>query len=133
MKKKILSMLIILVLALSLCACGKSSDEFDKEEYIANAKTVDVEELCDAVMENAAKAEMTYGGNQYKMTLTPEDIEENRFRCWYFPSNGGSRSLFVYMETEDLAKLEVESEVTIVGTVEITGDFLQINNAFIVE
>lgn len=37
MKKKILSMLIILVLALSLCACGKSSDEFDKEEYIANA------------------------------------------------------------------------------------------------
>ena len=34
MKKKILAMLFILVLALSLCACGKSSDDNESVEQV---------------------------------------------------------------------------------------------------
>lgn len=138
MKKKLVVLLsLVLVMCSLLCGCvstiyTSAPSESKQKKYIENAETLELKTLWSALDENSAKAKTTYHGNQYRVTLNATNISEDWFEYMYQDDNG-IHSIYIYMETEELAKLENGSEVTVIGTVHISGDNASIRHAFVVE
>lgn len=112
--KKVLALILALVLVLSLVACGGSGEK--KEDTSANEETTvskldannaiaeTPKHIYDDAMENQAKVKQ----NTYIVNCTVDAIKETYFEC---------RNLQIYLSSDELAKLNKDDEVAIIGKV----------------
>lgn len=122
--KKAISLLLVLVMCLSLCACGggnNTSDTTDtkapeetvptKEELLAQALAVDYTTINNDSFENLAKAKSLYCNAALKLDGTIYEIKEDHVRI----GNGLTWGVSVYLPTEDLIALEKWQRIVVVG------------------
>ena len=103
--KKTVALLLTFIMCFSLCACGKAS----KEELLKSAEEVSASRLYDELVENIAKVKEQYVGKNYKVTGYVAYIMEDHVDL------GGIGGVRVYLSSDELAKLEQGTYVTVVG------------------
>ena len=149
--KKARSVFLAALLLLSLTACGGNSDTNNEESISAleddaylntlveeiypsgppDGEGIAVYGLELAKAENEAKFEQNYIGNTYQISGIVFQIESDCFILGYtefngagdlgaIGANGGIRG---YLESEDLANLQVLSSITVTGTLEDAGEY----------
>ena len=122
--KKAISLLLVLVMCLSLCACGDGNDTPDttdtktpeeavptKEELLAQAMAVDYTTINNDSFENLAKAKSLYCNATLKLDGTVYEIKSDHVRI----GNGLTWGVSVYLPTEDLIALEKWQRIVVVG------------------
>ena len=128
--KKGISLLLAGVLALSLAACGGNttsaetggssggeSNSMTKEEMLEAAVVADEVEIGNAIYENAVNAKQTYCGKTLEVSSIISAIDEDSISLGQVGT-----FLTVYLPEEDIANLQLQQSVTVVG---ITNDDLQ--------
>ncbi len=140
--KKVISILLVLVMALSLCACGETitsgaSSNSVKSRVVVNGETFSISDFKNLVKDNNYKFEKTYVGQTATVTgkVTKIDgamrhgnlnvyldaviVVEN---TWYFEVNS---------DNSILNTLNVDDVVTITGTIstDLYGDVYCYGNA----
>lgn len=129
MNKKFLTILTMMLLAVSLIGCKPS-----KEEMIANAIKMDWQEIHDD--QNSARSEAKYGKGLVKWT-GKVDIIDNKYAIMYGDEYLGhliSPIVYVYLSQEDLSKLNKNDTVTVVGKFEMPSNtYININEAILVD
>jgi len=106
--KKAISLILALVMCLSLCACGGPS----REEMLATAQEVSVNDLSNAFYDNKARAEANYIGKPLKITGKVHSIEADHF---IFRSTGGQYGVNVYLSKEELMGINKGDTITVIG------------------
>lgn len=126
-KKSLIALLAVLVMCLSLTACGEPT----KEELMEDAIEVTCEELTFACLDNKAKAEQTYEGKTVALTGTICRIETEGA---YISEDGSWNEQYrVCFETDVLAELSTGQTITVVGTLENLVTFPQIVDPVLIE
>ena len=128
--KKGISLLLAGVLALSLAACGGNttsaetggssggeSNSMTKEEMLEAAVVADEVEIGNAIYENVVNAKQTYCGKTLEVSSIISAIDEDSISLGQVGT-----FLTVYLPEEDIANLQLQQSVTVVG---ITNDDLQ--------
>jgi hypothetical protein len=89
--------------------------------------------LWESLENNKAKAQTTYEGNMYKVTVRVQNIETNFFE-YKEQYNGHLKTLRIYMDTEELAKLNDFEQITVLGKLtNIYGGTPELKDAFIID
>lgn len=112
--KKWTALLLSLVMALSLTACGSGKNSMSKEELLESAEEVSFSSLASDTYENAVKAKETYCATPIQISGWVQNIEEDHVTLW-----NGSASYDVmidaYLPAEDITTLVTGQKVTVVG------------------
>lgn len=124
--KKALSILLVLVMCLSLGACGGSNDApkteaptettapeetvMSKDEMLASAVPLEMYEINNASVENIAKAKMDYCNKILQVNGQITQITEE-----YIVISSGDYAIDVYLPLEELITLTLYQQVIIVG------------------
>lgn len=117
--KKLLTILLVAVLALSLAACGGGSDTpeaatMTKDEMLKDATEVTMSELYDSTYNNVLKAKEDYCDKVIQVTTAVVEIQDDHAVL----SNTSILDevvLDVYLPTEELMELQVNQRVTVIG------------------
>lgn len=97
--KKALSLILVLVLCLGLCACG--TDELDVKNAIAETPS----HIIDDVKENRARAIQ----KTYLFNCSVNEITEEYFTC--------NNNMHIYLSNSELVKLNKNDTVAIIGKI----------------
>ena len=128
--KKILSLFLVLVTLVSLCACGKSAN---KEDMLANAIELNWRNVYDEYLANEARAKNNYDGKIVKWTAKIYDISDNSVTMANETYNGlPLNGITVYLSKEEIVELDNLQKITVVGKLNLSS-FTSISNAFIVD
>lgn len=128
--KKILSLFLVLVTLVSLCACGKSAN---KEDMLANAIELNWRNVYDEYLANEARAKNNYDGKIVKWTAKIYDISDNSVTMANETYNGlPLNGITVYLSKEEIIELDNLQKITVVGKLNLSS-FTSISNAFIVD
>lgn len=128
--KKILSLFLVLVTLVSLCACGKSAN---KEDMLANAIELNWRNVYDEYLANEARAKNNYDGKIVKWTAKIYDISDNSVTMANETYNGlPLNGITVYLSKEEIIELDDLQKITVVGKLNLSS-FTSISNAFIVD
>ena len=128
--KKILSLFLVLVTLVSLCACGKSAN---KEDMLANAIELNWRNVYDEYLANEARAKNNYDGKIVKWTAKIYDISDNSVTMANETYNGlPLNGIKVYLSKEEIIELDNLQKITVVGKLNLSS-FTSISNAFIVD
>lgn len=104
-----------------------------KEYMISIAEELDWGAAHDLYLSNGAKAELEYDGKIVKWTAKVNEIADSYCYMANETYNGYPlNSITVYMETDELAKLNKYQMITVIGKLNI-GSFTSINCGFVVE
>ena len=104
-----------------------------KDYMISVAEELNWAAAYDLYLSNAAKAEVEYDGKIVKWTATVYEISESYCRMANETYNGlPLNSINVYMDTDELIKLNKYREIAVIGIMNI-GSFTSINCGFVVE
>ncbi len=147
--KKLLALLMVVILSVSLCACGSEDNgsettapteepTISKEDILAQAQDVTLGEILSEIQNNEVRAEELYEGKIVKIEnfkveeiKSYDDFAQINWTYW-----GGANSVIIVhakISKSDAALLSVGDLVTVVGEFDITSStFADINNAFIV-
>lgn len=122
--KKTLLFVLTLAMILSLCACGEKTATPDssagmsnqgKEEMLANASELKLDDFVKEVEDNKLRAEDTYLNNCYKVTTYVISIEDGYAKIGSPTPNGYCFN--AYLSTDDLKQLGRGEKITIVGEI----------------
>lgn len=139
--KKIFSLLLVFAMILSLCACGGNNNSTettnttntnDSAKVDENIPLLNLEQLWSTLDSNEAKAISEYNKKQYKVTLQVMNIKSDSFE-YATTYLGSKRFVCVKLPTEELANLSSGEEITVLGTVVLSGRYVYINDASIVK
>lgn len=104
-----------------------------KEYMISVAEELNWADAYAQYQSNAARAEAEYDGKIVKWTATIFEISESSCRMANETYNGlALNAVDVYMDTEELVKLDKDQEVTVIGFMDV-GSFSHIFCGFVVE
>ena len=110
--KKIITLLLVVLLCFSLCACGKEKTS-TKEELISTATiTTDIMTLQSAVYNNKLKATEDYCNKPIIVSGEVLMVEDN-----YVVICDSQVCLDAYLPTEDLVKISSNDTITVVGII----------------
>ena len=110
--KKIITLLLVVLLCFSLCACGKGKT-LTKEELISTATiTTDIMTLQSAVYNNKLKATEDYCNKPIIVSGEVLMVEDN-----YVVICDSQVCLDAYLPTEDLVKISSNDTITVVGII----------------
>lgn len=130
--KRLIALLLAVALSLSLAACGGGGDttsdgsgdttgdessSMSKEEMLEVATIADEIEIGNALVENIANAKKTYCGKVLEVASIISSINEDSVSLGQVGS-----FLTVYLPEEDIANLQVQQSITVVG---MTNDDIQ--------
>lgn len=125
--KKLITLLLALTMALSLCACGSNDSTSKNDDTVAEETIVSKEDLMaeigedepvdmmtlqKAVLKNKVKAKQDYFDRPIAVSGKIRKIEED-----YVCIMGGEVLLHAYIPTEDLVNLENGNDITVVGII----------------
>ena len=128
--KKILTLFLVLVTLVSLCACGKSAN---KEDMLANAIELNWRNVYDEYLANEARAKNNYDGKIVKWTAKIYDISDKSVTMANETYNGlPLNGITVYLSKEEIIELDKYKKITVVGKLNLSS-FTSISNAFIVD
>ena len=126
--KKAFALLLVAVMCFSLVACGKS-----KESMMEEAIVLDWTSVHATMLDNEARAKQDYDKKVVTWTATVFRINEKFAEMAVETSNGMPlNDIDVYLDSEDLAKLNKGETVTVVGILHL-GSFTSIKDAYLVE
>lgn len=147
--KKLLALLMVVVLCVSLCACGSKDSgsettapteepTMSKEDMLAQAQDVTLGEILSEIESNEIRAEELYEDKIVKIeNFKVEEIKSyNDFAQlnWtYWGSANSVITVHAKISKSEAASLSTGDLVTVVGEFDITSSvYADINNAFIV-
>ena len=134
--KKIFLSLIALLLMITLSGCGsdknvKSVDE-TRKELVKETSKLELDVFWSVLDSNKARAKQIYEGNMYKVTVRFQNGEENYFE-YKERYNGSIKALRVYLDTNEIAKLENFEEITVLGKLINVTTTPELVDAFIID
>ena len=109
--KKAASLILALVMCLSLCACGNSR----VKKNAATAPNLDLTAYYSMCLENEAKAKAEFHGNIYRYTGKVFQINSNYCVVEQYTKKFGRKTIYVYLDSEDLIKLSKGEKYTFAG------------------
>ena len=113
MKKKILSILLMVVLLIGLTGCGES-----KETMLEKSTKLSVKHLKKDLYENFKIAKEKYEGNVYEISAGVISVEEKFVKIELHNIDVDREYLEVYFEEEeDLYKIKANQKITFVGKI----------------
>ena len=125
--KKAISLILVLMMCLSLCACGKS-----RSAMLNEAKTLNWSAAHKVLRSNGAKFDLEYAGKAWKYTGTVLRVYSSYCDMASEKYNGSFvNTLTVCMDTEDLAKISPGNMITVVGIMD--KNRARLTDAFLVE
>ncbi len=139
--KKIFTLLLALVMCFAFAACGGNNNSTettnttntnDSAKVNEDIPLLNLEELWSILDSNEAKAKLEYNKKQYKVTLQVMNIKSDSFE-YITTYLGSKRHVCVKLPTEELANLSSGEEITVLGTVVLSGRYVYINDASIVK
>ena len=139
--KKLLALFLALVMCFAFAACGGDNDSTEKTNTTnandsakvdENIPLLNLEQLWSTLDSNEAKAKSEYNKKQYKVTLHAMNIKSDSFE-YITTYLGSKRHVCVKLPTEELANLSSGEEITVLGTVVLSGRYVYINDASIVK
>jgi len=112
--KKILAFTLTLLMVLSLCACGGSSNA-TKEDLMNSAESVSIDTIDNDTVSNIAKAKSLYCGKDLLIEGFIFEITEK-----YVSLSGGGNNVFIdaYLSADELAQVDTNQKIAIVGHTE---------------
>ena len=110
--KKTISLFLVLVLCLSLCACGSAESQLSKDDLISNAITTNVSILQAAVYQNKAKAKQDYCNKPIIVSGKAILVEDDHVVIC-----DSQVCLDAYLSIDDLVKIDTDSNITVVGII----------------
>ena len=116
--KKFLSLLLALVMCISLVACGGGKT---KEELLSEAIVLSPKQLIDEKFDNSARAKKEYQDKIVKMTGEIFDIDDNYVAIGFRYNGVKSTSIYVLLDSDSIAELEKNTEITVVGKMSVDG------------
>lgn len=155
--KRVISLLLVVLLAFSLTACSQNGgtlpsggDETTEatsdtvastevtsaaeaalsyDEMMSAAQDIDFNKVMTDLSENAARAKETYEGNCYRMAIPVSDIQPDYF--YYLDYMG---AVMVHLcNTQDLISLNKDCTYDVIGKITEVDGSIVIENAYIVE
>ena len=121
--KKALSLILVLVLCVGLCACNKPGEETEgmtKDKMITSATILKCGQLHEDYNENIVNANEKYIGKAFKVTGWIFDISVDHISLTpLVPGVDGTtfEGCSVYLENEDLKKVKKGEIITVVGEI----------------
>ena len=119
--KRILTLLMIFVMILELCACSNA-----KEKMLLESEEVDLAQVHQEYRENAVRAKKLYEGKVVKCTVEVERITAYGLVETLIPKDkNGNMYLPVdvyFKDDNDVVTLNKNDEITVVGKLHIVGD-----------
>lgn len=125
--KKALSLIFALLLCMSLCACS-SRNRVKKQ--VSSAPYISLLSYRIMREENEAKAEAEYNGNIYRYTGIITEINSTYCVAGTYE---GSYEIYIYLEQEDLVKLNKGESYTFAGVFESTVLTPNLNDAILID
>ena len=124
--KKFLSLLLALAVCISLVACnGKKT----KEDLLSEAIVLSPEQLINEKFDNPARAKKEYHDKIVKMTGEIFDIDDDYIAIGFKRNGIPSTSIYVLLDSNSIAELEKNTEITIVGKMSVDGSGSGFTNA----
>lgn len=136
--KKIISLLLVLVIATGLCACGGNS-KLSKEEMLSQAEELNQREMLVEMDSNINRAETNYNDKIVSLSdITVADISSDHIttRNGYNISGIDVSMLIidVYLSDEDMVKVNKYDEISVVGVLKIVSSrSAELHNAYLIE
>ena len=124
--KKILSFTLALVLCLSLSACGGNN----VEKQADSAPILNLQTYRDMREENEAKADAEYDGNIYRYTGIITEVNSTYCVAGTYE---GSYEIDIYLEQDDLLKLNTGEMYTFAGVFESEALVPNLNDAILLD
>ena len=124
--KKILSLILVLVMCLSLYGCGGNN----VEEQAASAPSLNLQTYRDMREENKATADAEYDGNIYRYTGIITEVNSTYCVAGTYE---GSYEIDIYLEQEDLLKLNTGEMYTFAGVFESEALVPNLNDAILID
>ena len=134
--KKIILSLIVLLLMVTLSGCGSNKDvksvDETRKELVKETSNLNLEIFWGVLDSNKAQAKQIYEGNMYIVTVRFQNEEENYFE-FKEQYNGSLKTLRIYLETKEIAKLENFEEITVLGKLINVTTTPELVDAFIID
>ena len=116
-----------------------AEDSFEEEckqirtELVATTPDLNLDKFWTDISLNKAKAEMDYSQKMFKVKVSVYNIDTDKFSYMY-KDGGYTKTVTVYLPTEELAKLINGDKITVLGKLDSLYDSgVSINNAFVVD
>ena len=103
----------------------------EKTELVKNTPMLNLDEVFDVISVNEAKAEVNYNQKMFQVKVSAMNIGTDFFEYAYIDGNI-TRSIKVFMPTEELAKLDNGDKIIVLGELSVSGTYLALKNAFVV-
>lgn len=109
--KNALSIIMVMVMCLSLCACGKNNvaNVPSKDELMASVEEFDLQQFREDCNGNLPKAQKTYIGKVFQISGFVKEIQED---CCILDSN-----IVVPLSSDELMNLSAKDCISVVGRV----------------
>lgn len=116
--KRTLALFLVLLMALSLCACGGGDTPLTKEELLENAGTVTINRLGEDFRNNVIAAKDTYVGKAFIVPGVVNEIKEDGC-ILYYETSVPSNAYFVKanIPVDDLKNLNIGDLIHVVGII----------------
>ena len=113
--KKFLSLLLALVMCISLVACTGAKT---KEDLLSEAMVLSPEQLINERFDNPARAKKEYHDKIVIMTGEIFDIDDDYVEIGF---RDNAPSIYVLLDSDSIAELERNTEITVVGKMSVDG------------
>ena len=130
--KKLLSLLLIVVMALALCACGGPS----KEEMLEQATKLDCFQMVRDANENVKRAQQEYNGKIVRIENAPANFDSRgkTLEARYMVPGYTSMMVKIKLSEEDLLTVNDGDHISVVGVLKINNKYdATLSNAYLAE
>lgn len=113
--------------------CATITDEV-RQDLVRSTQVLDLDKMWSTLSSNVAKGKMEYDNKDYILTVGVMNIGTNNFEYMRSYEGDGTKSITVYMETEELAQLNNGEPITIFGTINVGNESnIFVRNVFVVD